>query len=76
MCLTFETRARVENLRTLATNPKYKFDPATIGPLLVGIPDKAIKEMEEYGLDFVPDVPSWGSITPNPYDDPLEDDAA
>jgi hypothetical protein len=58
----------------LTTNPQYKFDPSTVGPLLVGITDEAIKEMEEFGQDFMPDVPSWGFVTPNPFNDPLEDE--
>jgi hypothetical protein len=60
----------------LATKPQYKFDPTTVGPLLVRILDEAIKEIEEFGIDCMPDIPSWGSVTSNPYDDPLEDDAA
>jgi hypothetical protein len=56
-------------------NPQYKFDPDTVGPLLVGIPDKAIKEMEEFDKEFMPNVPSWGNDTPDPRDDPLEDAA-
>jgi len=31
-----------DNFQTLVTNPQYKFDPATVGPLLVGIPDEAV----------------------------------
>jgi hypothetical protein len=42
----------------LATKTQYKFDPTTVGPLLFGIPDEAIKEMEEFDIDFMPDVPS------------------
>jgi hypothetical protein len=42
----------------LATKPQYKFDPTTVGPLLVRISDEAIKEMEEFGLDFMLDIPS------------------
>jgi uncharacterized small protein (DUF1192 family) len=47
-----------ENFRTLVTNPQYKFDPQTVGPLLVGFPEEAILEMEEFGKDFMPDIPS------------------
>jgi hypothetical protein len=65
-----------ENFQNLATNPQYKFDLATVGQLLVGIPDEAVQAMEEFGLNFMPDVPSWGANTPNPYDDPPEDNAA
>lgn len=65
-----------KNFQTLATKPQNKFDPTTVGPLLVGIPDEAIKEMEEFGVDVMSDVLSWGSVTSNPYDDLLEDDAA
>jgi len=38
-----------ENFQTLVTNPKYKFDPETVGPHLVGFPDEAIQEMEDFG---------------------------
>jgi hypothetical protein len=47
-----------ENFQSLATKPQYKFDPTTVGPLLVRISDEAIKEMEEFGLDFMLDIPS------------------
>jgi chromosome segregation ATPase len=47
-----------ENFRTLVTNPKYKFDPETVGPQLVGFPNEAVQEMEEFGKEFMPDVPS------------------
>jgi hypothetical protein len=47
-----------KNFRTLAKNPQYKIDPESVGPLLVGIPDEVIKEMEDFGQDFMPDVPS------------------
>jgi hypothetical protein len=50
----------------LAKNLQYKFDPDTVGPLLVGILDEAIKEIEDFGQDFMPDVPSWGFVTPKP----------
>lgn len=62
-----------KNFRTLVTNPQYKFDPETVGPQLVGFPDEAVQEMEEFGLDFMPDVPSWDADTPDPRDDPLEE---
>jgi len=55
-----------ENFRTLVTNPQYKFDPETVGPMLVGFPEEAILEMEEFGKDFMPDVPSWGDDAPDP----------
>jgi hypothetical protein len=80
MCLTSETKAGVrastggfENFQTLTTNPQYKFNPNIVGQLLVGILDEAIKEMEEFGKSFMPDVLIWGSDTPNPLEDPLED---
>jgi hypothetical protein len=59
----------------LAMNPQYKFNLAIVGPLLVGISDEVVQEMEQFVIDFMPDVPSWGAETPNPYNDPLEDNA-
>jgi hypothetical protein len=59
----------------LVTNPQYKFDPETVGPQLVGFPDEAVQEMEEFGKEFMPDVPSWGANTPDPREDPLEEAA-
>jgi len=56
-------------------NPQYKFEPETVGPLLVGIPDEAVQEMEDFGKEFMPDVLSWGTDTPDPREDPLEDAA-
>jgi hypothetical protein len=47
-------------------NPQYKFDLNTVGPLLVGILDEEIQEMEDFGKEFMPDVPSWGTDTPDP----------
>jgi hypothetical protein len=55
------------------TNPKYKFDPETVGPHLVGFPDEAIQEMEEFGKEFMLDVPNWGADTSDPQEDPLEE---
>jgi hypothetical protein len=55
------------------TNPKYKFDPETVGPQLVGFPDESVQEMEEFGKEFMPDVSSWGADTPDPREDPLEE---
>jgi len=55
-----------ENFRTLVTNPKYKFNPETVGPQLVGFPEEAILEMDEFGKEFMPDVPSWGDDAPDP----------
>jgi hypothetical protein len=46
--------------------PQYKFDPETVGPLLVGIQGEAVQEMEDFGKEFMPDVPSWGADTPDP----------
>jgi TPP-dependent trihydroxycyclohexane-1,2-dione (THcHDO) dehydratase len=57
-------------------NPQYRFDPETVGPLLVRILDEAIKEMEDFDQEFMPDVPSWGTDTPDPQDDQLEDAVA
>jgi hypothetical protein len=54
-------------------NPEYKFDPETVGLLLVGIPDEAVQEMEDFGKEFMPNGPSCGSDTPDPRDDPLDD---
>lgn len=65
-----------ENFRTLVTNPQYKFDPATVDPMLVGFPEEALQEMENFGKDFMPDVPNWNIDAPNPRDDPLEDPAS
>jgi hypothetical protein len=64
-----------ENFRTLVTNPKYKFDPETVGPHLVGFPNEAVQEMEDFGKEFMPDVPSWGADTPDLREDPLEEAA-
>jgi hypothetical protein len=61
-----------KNFRTLVTNPQYKFDPKTVAPTLVGFPEEAILEMEEFGKDFMPDVPSWGDDAPDPREDPLD----
>jgi uncharacterized small protein (DUF1192 family) len=55
-----------ENFRTLLKNSQDKFDLETVGPLVVGIPEEAIQEMEEFGKKFMPDVPSWGADTPDP----------
>jgi hypothetical protein len=52
-----------ENFRTLVKNPQYKFDPETVGLLLVGILDEAVQEMEDFGKEFISDVPSWGADT-------------
>jgi DNA repair exonuclease SbcCD ATPase subunit len=60
-----------ENFRTLVTNSKYKFDPET-----VGFPEEAILEMDEFGKEFMPDVPSWGDDAPDPRKDPLDDPAS
>jgi hypothetical protein len=57
------------------TNPKYKFDPETVGSHLVGFSDKAVQEMEEFGKEFMLDVPSWGADTPDPQEDLLEEAA-
>ena len=65
-----------ENFRTLVTNPQYKFDPETVDPMLVGFPEEAIDEMEEFGKDFMPDVPNWGLDAPVPEEDPLDDPAS
>jgi hypothetical protein len=35
----------------------------------MGISDEAIKEIEEFGQSFMPDVPNWGSDAPNPFED-------
>jgi hypothetical protein len=56
-------------------HPQYKFDPETVGPLVAGISDKAVQEMEDLGKEFMPDVLSWGADTPDPREDPLEDAA-
>jgi len=40
--------------------------------MLVGFPEEAILEMEEFGKDFMPDVPSWGDDTPDAREDPLD----
>jgi hypothetical protein len=64
-----------ENFQTLVTNPKYKFDPETVGPHLVGFPDEAVQETEDFGKEFMPDVLSWGADTPDPREDPLEEAA-
>ncbi len=56
-------------------NPQYKFEPETVGPLLVGIPDEAVQEMEDFGKEFMPDVLSWGADTPDPREDLLEEPA-
>jgi hypothetical protein len=66
----------LENFQTLVTNPKYKFDLETVGPQLVGFPEEAILEMEEFGKEFMPDVPSWGDDAPDPREDPLDDPAS
>jgi uncharacterized small protein (DUF1192 family) len=65
-----------ENFRTLVTNPQYKFDPATVSPMLVGFPEEAILEMDDFGKDFMPDVPSWGDDAPDPREDPFDDPAS
>jgi chromosome segregation ATPase len=65
-----------ENFQTLVTNSKYKFDPETVGPQLVGFPEEAILEMDEFGKEFMPDVPSWGDDAPDPRKDPLDDPAS
>jgi uncharacterized small protein (DUF1192 family) len=65
-----------ENFRTLVMNPQYKFDPETVSPMLVGFPEEAIQEMEEFGKEFMPDVPNWGLDAPNPEEDPLDDPAS
>jgi uncharacterized small protein (DUF1192 family) len=65
-----------ENFRTLVTNPQYKFDPKTVGPMLVGFPEEAILEMDEFGKDFMPDVPNWDVDAPDPREDPLDDPAS
>jgi hypothetical protein len=57
------------------TNPRYKFDPETVGPQLVGFPEEAVQEMEEFGKEFMPNVPSWGPETADPREDPLEEAA-
>lgn len=61
-----------KNFQTLVTNPQYKFDPETVGPQLVGFPEEAILEMEEFGKDFMPNVPSWGDDAPDPREDPFD----
>jgi hypothetical protein len=38
-----------KNFQTLVKNPQYKFDPETVGPHLVGIPDEAVQEMDDFG---------------------------
>jgi len=65
-----------KNFQTLVTNPKYKFDPETVGPQLVGFLEEAILEMEEFGKEFMPDVLSWGDDAPDPREDPLDEDAS
>jgi uncharacterized small protein (DUF1192 family) len=65
-----------ENFQTLVTNPQYKFDPETVGPQLVGFPERAILEMDEFSKDFMPDVPSWDDDAPDPREDPLDDPAS
>jgi hypothetical protein len=65
-----------ENFQTLVTNPQYRFDPETVGPQLVGFPEEAILEMDEFGKDFMPDVLSWGDDAPDPREDPLDDAAS
>jgi selenophosphate synthase len=32
-------------------NPQYKFDPETVGPLLVGILNEAVQEIEDFGKE-------------------------
>jgi hypothetical protein len=64
-----------ENFRTLLMNSQDKFDLETVGPLVVRIPEEAVQEMEEFGKEFMPDVPSWGADTPDPREDPLEEAA-
>jgi len=39
--------------------------------MLVGFPEEAILEMDEFGKDFMPDVPSWDIDAPDPREDPL-----
>jgi uncharacterized small protein (DUF1192 family) len=65
-----------ENFQTLVTNPQYKFDPETVGPQLVGFPKREIIEMDEFGKDFMPDVPSWDDDAPDPREDFLDDPAS
>ncbi|XP_062145910.1 uncharacterized protein LOC133853903 [Alnus glutinosa] len=48
----------------------------TVDPTLVGFPEEAINEMEEFGKDFMPDVPNWGLDAPVPEEDPLDDPAS
>jgi hypothetical protein len=64
-----------ENFQTLVKNPQYKFNPETVGPHLVGFSDEAVQEMDDFGKEFMPDVPSWGANTPDPREDPLEEAA-
>jgi hypothetical protein len=48
-----------KSFRSLVINPDiYTFDPATVSPLLVGVPEEAIDEVEELGPSFLPDVPN------------------
>jgi len=55
-----------ENYRTLVLNPQsYIFDPATMRSFLV-MPDEAISELAQMGVEFFLDVSDWGEDAPNP----------
>lgn len=55
-----------ENYRTLELNSEiYTYDKAIVSPFFVRIPEKAIKEVEELGKSFLPDVPDWSDNAPN-----------
>lgn len=57
-----------KNNRTLELNLEiYTYDKATVSQFLVGIPKEAIKEVEELGKSFLPDVPNWSDNAPNPW---------
>lgn len=48
----------LKSIRSLVMNPDiYTFVSATVSPLLAGVPENAIDEVEELGPSFLPDVP-------------------
>jgi hypothetical protein len=58
-----------ENYRTLVLNPQcFNFCPETVSHALLGIPDEAIHELEQMGVDHFPDVPEWGESATSPWE--------
>jgi hypothetical protein len=47
----------------------FEFDPETVIPDLIWMPEVATDELQTLGMEFFPDMKDWTEDAPNPYRD-------